>query len=179
MKARFRGRPCVAPRCADTTVSCPLVPSLFRSSVSRLLVLGLADGNFTGALEHLDVVVLHEVQKACQSKFTAGDLNGECLTGGIQHLGAKNVAEFQNILLLVAEEHAHQHNFSIDSRLVAVVRDLDDIDEFVELFDDLVQLGTMFIHINGHAGKSRIFAGSYVERVDVEPASGEESRHSG
>ena len=145
----------------------------------NVLGAGLHHGNLAGAGHHVHVVVAQQVEETVETEFTAGNLDGEHLARGVNHLGAEHVAKLQNFGLVLAEAHANEHNLAVEGGFVAEIDDFYHIHQFAELLDNLIQLFIVFLHVDGHAGELGVLAGSHVEGMNVVAATGEQTCYAG
>ena len=74
---------------------------------------------------------------------------------------------------LASTETRDQNQFAVNELILPEIHDLEDVDQLVELFDNLIQGGVVAAGDDGHARGGGLLGGGDVERVDVVAAAAE------
>jgi len=118
----------------------------------------------------------HELEELVDFTLITGHFDGE--TGGlhIHNFRAEDIAYLHDLgpggrgsLDL------EQDQFAVDNVAVLEVMDFEDIDEFVELFDNLFENLVVAHDHDGHSGDFVVLRGADIEGVDVESPTAEEA----
>ena len=110
----------------------------------------------------------------------SGDLNDHRLAADVDDVGPEEVNDLDDLA------SGHRRGLDLDQGqlpghdgLAGNIRDLDNVDEFVQLLDHLAHGVIVAGHHKGHAGQSRLFAVAHGQADDVEPAAAEHAGHLG
>jgi len=107
--------------------------------------------------------------------FVTSDLDGK--TGGldVDNLGAKDVADLHDLWPSGGGGFdAKQNKFAVDDVSIFEVVHFENIDQFFELFDDLLQDLIIADDNDGHSGDFIVLGGADVEGIDIEAATAKE-----
>ena len=92
----------------------------------------------------------------------------------IDHLSAEEFSQLADLSTVLAiGRHADEDQFAIDVVRLAVVYDLDRIDQLLELFANLLNGGVIPSGDDGHPAEGGIMGWGDIQRVDVVAAAAE------
>jgi len=106
----------------------------------------------------------------------AGDFDGEAAGLDVHDLGPENIGHLHDLGAgLGVDRDAHQNQFAINEIILPEIHHLQDVDQFVELFDDLIQGGVVAAGDDGHARGGGLLGGGDVEGFDIVAAAAEKA----
>lgn len=165
----------------DPRIHPPLAPPLLwrGDGLLRALdpLLPPEEGDLPGPHKLLDPVLPEESFEGVDLLRVAGDLEDDRLRADVDDLGPEDACDLHHLGPGLAGfgRHLDQGEFAGDRALLGDVRDLDHVDELVQLFLDLLDLGVVPQDDDGHPAHLGFFAGPDGETLDVESPPGEES----
>ena len=138
------------------------------------------EDDFAGADDFEDAVVFEESRERGEFFLLAGDFEDEAFFADVNDLRAEYVRYRKYFLSLFGLGADLDHyQFAVNCFHVCDVADLDDFDEFVELFGDLFEDAVVALDDDCDAGEGGVLRGADGEAVNVVPAAAEEARHAG
>ena len=135
---------------------------------------------FARAGQFRDAECFHQAEEFFDFAFVAGDFDGEALGLNVHDFGAENVGDLHDFGAgFGIHGDSDEDQFAVHVFALAEIVQLEDVDEFVQLLDDLIQSGFVAMGDDGHAGGGGFLSGGDVEGFDVVAASAEEAGDAG
>ena len=124
--------------------------------------------------------VFHQAEELVHLAGIARDFDGERIFANINDLGAENIAQFDDFCTRGAVDgDAQQHQFALHVVALTEIDDLDNVDQFVELLDDLIERVFLFIDDDGHAAELGVMARADIQGLNVIATAAEHASHAG
>ena len=110
----------------------------------------------------------------------AGHFDGERFRLHVDDLGAEDIADLHHLGASFRScRHAQENEFAVHVLLVAEILHVDHVDEFFELFDDLLEHLVVAANDDRHAGGRGVEGWADVQSIDIEAAAAEHSGDAG
>src|SRR5512136_1682255 len=131
--------------------------------------------------ELLDPVLPEQALQGVDLRGPARDLEDHALRTHVHDLGTEDVRYLHHLGPTGPGlgRHLDERELPVHRFHLGDVRDLDHVDQFVQLLDDLLHLGVVADDDDGDPAHVRLLAGTDGEALDVEPPAGEEARDPG
>ena len=139
-------------------------------------MLAAFEGKITGA-SHFDYTIgLNQIEKCGDFIGVTGHFNIHALGGDIDNFCAKNIANLHHLGALIGRRVDFDYDqLPFGGLTVGKFSDLKDVDQFVDLFNGLVECFTVADNGRGDARELLIHHRAYVERFDIETTPTEHS----